>query len=98
TAVDETDQAEPFSSTEGGPPFPGEDFLNNAPVGLTFPVDLSGATAVISVEPMPDDSSAPFTLKPLKGTIPADATDHVTYQLNNNATELPSGLATIGEF
>ena len=97
-AADEIDQSDPFSGTEGGPPFPGEDYLNNAPTGLSFPTDLSGRTAVISVEPMPDDSPAPFALKPLTGMIPADATDHVTYQLENSSTGLPSGLATVGEF
>ncbi len=98
TAVDEVDQSDSYSGTEGGPPFPGEDYLNNAPDGLSFPTDISGATAVISVEPMPDDSPAPFTLKPLMGIIPADATDHVVYKLENGATALPSGLATVGEF
>ena len=48
-----------------GPPFPGEDFLQNAPAGMTFPTDLKGATIVISVEPSPDNSAGPFTLKPL---------------------------------
>ena len=98
TEVDTVDQDDPFSGTEGGPPFPGEDYLFNAPSGLSFPTDLSGATGVISVEPSPDDSPAPFTLKPLVAQISADATDHTTYQLGNNATGLPSGSATVGDF
>jgi len=61
-----------FSGPDGTPPFPGEDFVVNAPSGLTFPTDVSGATVVISVEPAPDDSPAPFALKPLVGTVPSD--------------------------
>ena len=62
TAVDEVDEDDPFSSSEQGPPFPGEDYLLNAPSGLTFPTDLSEGTAVISIEPDPDNSPNPFTL------------------------------------
>ncbi|QOD62406.1 anti-sigma factor [Polaribacter haliotis] len=56
--------------------FPGEDFLTNAPDGQTFPTDLRGATIVISVEPSPDDSPAPFALKPLAKKVATDAVDH----------------------
>ena len=95
TKVDSVDLADPYSGTEAGPPFPGEDFLNNAPTGLTFPTDLAGATAVISIEPSPDDASTPFTLKPLVGSIPSDATDHVTYSMDNNSSGFPTGSVTI---
>jgi len=74
--------------------FPGEDFLNSAPDGLTFPTDLSGMTAVISVEPNPDNSTMPFTLKPLAGMIPNNASDHVTYMLQANLSSLPTGTAS----
>ena len=94
TTVDAADLADPFSGTEGGPPFPGEDFLVNAPSGMMFPTDLAGATAVISIEPDPADAPGPFTLKPLVGTIPADATDHVTYAMGN-AAGFPTGSAMI---
>ena len=85
----------PYSGPSGGPPFPGEDFLANAPEGLMFPTDLAGQMAVISVEPSPDDSGAPFTLKPLVGAIPSGATDHTTYSLENRAGGFPVGVATI---
>lgn len=74
-----------FSGTMGGPPFPGEDFLTNAPSGLSFPTDLTSTTIVISVEPSPDNSAAPFALKPLVGQVPSDAADHTSYQMGNNA-------------
>lgn len=95
TVASGADDAAPFSGPGGGPPFPGEDFVANAPAGLTFPTDLAGGTAVISIEPQPDDSPAPFTLKPLVGGIPADAADHVTYDVGNNASSFPTGSATI---
>jgi len=74
--------------------FPGEDFLMNAPSGLTFPTDLSGGKAVISIEPVPDNSPMPFTLKPLVGAIPNPATDHTVYDMNANLGSFPSGTVT----
>ncbi len=90
------DDAAPFSGSEPGPAFPGEDFVANAPEGVTFPTDLSGATVVISVEPSPDDDPSPFALKPLLGTAAEEATDHESYPLNLNTDPLPTGTATIG--
>jgi len=94
TSVSSIDEADPFSGTEAGPPFPGEDYLNNAPTGLSFPTDLSGGTAVISIEPDPDNSPNPFTLKPLVKMIPSNAVDHVTYTLDQNLGSFPTGTAT----
>lgn len=85
TSASGSDDFKGFSGSADGPPFPGEDFLTNAPDGLTFPVDLSNRTVVISIEPVPDNSPAPFTLKPLVANVPADAIDHTVYGMNNNA-------------
>ncbi len=83
-----------FGGTEQlGPPIPGEDFFNNAPAGETFPLDLRGRTIVISVEPSPDNSPAPFLLKPLVATAGND-TAPTTYDLNQNLTSFPTGTAT----
>jgi hypothetical protein len=86
-----TDDADPFSSTMPLPDvngtdgfFPGEDYLVNAPEGLNFPTDIAGGTTVISIEPSPDNSPMPFTLKPLMQGIPAMATDHVVYEMGQN--------------
>ncbi len=68
------------------PPFPGEDFIQNAPDGLEFPADLTGATVVISIEPANDDSAAPFTLKPLLAEVPADAEAMQEVELDSNPT------------
>jgi hypothetical protein len=75
TNVAATDDAAPFSGPEPLPMangadgfFPGEDFVANAPAGMTFPLDVRNMTAVISIEPYPDNSPNPFLLKPLVGT------------------------------
>lgn len=95
TSASGADDAAPFSGSGNGPAYPGEDLLNNAPAGLTFPVDLAGKTVVVSIEPVPDNSAAPFLLKPLVGPVPADATDHTSYPMNNNSTATnPTGTVT----
>lgn len=87
------DNAAPFSGLLPGPPFPGEDFIMNAPAGLTFPTNLSGGMGVISVEPYPDNSPTPFLLKPLVRTIPNPAQQHYTYSMNLNPGSFPTGTA-----
>jgi hypothetical protein len=96
TDINAADKAAPYSETVApGPPFPGEDFLLNAPSGTTFPTDLAGKTVVISVEPSPDNSAAPFVLKPLVGSVPTSATDHTLYDMMNNAAATnPTGSAS----
>lgn len=85
----------PFKgNANNGPNFPGEDFLQNAPLGLTFPTDLRGGTIVISVEPSPDNSTAPFLLKPLVHSVPMSATTHAVLNMNQNLTSLPTGSFT----
>ncbi|SHF00021.1 hypothetical protein SAMN05444274_103208 [Mariniphaga anaerophila] len=96
TSVSAADMAAPFSGTNPGPNYPGEDFLMNAPSGLTFPTDLSGAKIVISVEPMPDNSAAPFLLKPLLADVPADAAVHSVHSMGNISTNTnPGGSVNI---
>lgn len=74
-----------------GPGYPGEDFLQNAPAGLTFPTDLKGKTIVISVEPSPDNSEAPFTLKPLAHVVPTDAMNHTVIDMGAGPVVTLSG-------
>lgn len=88
TEVDMADNAAPYSGMDNaGPPFPGEDFVMNAPMNLTFPTDLSGTTVVISIEPSPDNSEMPFMFKPLVASVMDDAADHVTYDMMNKVGE-----------
>ncbi|PCJ66308.1 MAG: hypothetical protein COA58_05905 [Bacteroidetes bacterium] len=94
TSVSGNDASSAFSGTFMAPPFPGEDFLINAPDGLTFPTDLTSATIVISVEPVPDNSAAPFLLKPLVTKLDNAAT-RTALTLDNNITNTnPTGTVT----
>lgn len=92
---DGSDDSGIYSGSAGSPPYPGEDFLMNAPAGLDFPVSLLGQTIVISVEPSPDNSEAPFRLKPLATMVDAGQATHSAIDLGNNivATSI-SGSAT----
>jgi hypothetical protein len=92
--TDEADVFDDFSSDQGYPPFPGEDFLTNAPSGLTFPTDISGDKAVISIEPREDNSPDPFQFKPLVGDIPTDAVDHTAYTLTDMTGSFATGTAS----
>ena len=85
TGASGADNAAPYSGSDAGPAFPGEDFLVGAPSGVSFPTDLTSQTVVISVEPSPDNSAAPFLLKPLVGMVPSGASDRTPYDMDNNA-------------
>lgn len=90
-----SDMSAPYSGNLPAPPFPGEDLLTNTPAGFTFPTNLQSGTVVVSIEPNPDNSAAPFALKPLVGAIPSNAVDHVNYNLTNQSlTNNPTGTAT----
>ena len=93
--VNKSDNEAPYSGTVRTPNFPGEDFLQNAPAGLTFPTDLKGATVVISVEPLNEDNPLPFALKPLSGPVPEDALlEPAAYPLTTDNFEPIGGFAS----
>jgi len=92
TSVTGADDAAPFSGPNGGPPYPGEDFVAN---DARFPLNLVGSTVVVSIEPEADDSPAPFAFKPLAGPSPDDGTDHVAYELGQNLGSFPTATATV---
>lgn len=90
-----SDEQNLYSGTEPAPQFPGEDFVTNAPEGLTFPVNLAGSHLFISIEPQPDnDMSAPFSMRPLTATIPIDPDSDESYSFDNNDSSMPSGVVT----
>jgi hypothetical protein len=95
--VDVADNFNDYSASEASPPFPGEDFIKNAPTGLTFPTDIAGDTAVISIEPRVDNDAGPFQFKPLVGTIPSDATDHNEYSMDDKTNTMATGTVSITE-
>ncbi|HYG16647.1 MAG TPA: hypothetical protein VEC12_12900 [Bacteroidia bacterium] len=89
------DNNAPYSGLLPGFPFPGEDFVQNAPAGLTFPTDLTGNKMFVSIEPVPNNSSAPFLLKPLEATVPNPSAAMVNYPMNNIAAgSFPAGTVT----
>ena len=95
SAADDNAATSTFKGDSGnGPGYPGEDYLQNAPTGLTFPTDLKGSTVVISVEPSPDNSSAPFTLKPLAHMVPNDAMNHTAIGMGAGPAASLSGTVT----
>ena len=83
-----------YSGMMPSPPFPGEDFLVNAPAGLTFPANLSGATLVISVEPFPDNSPMPFTLKPLSHNVANPAVTGTNINMERSLMSFPTGTVS----
>lgn len=90
----DSDGAGPAAGQEGAPGYPGQDFVTPATV-------LTGLTTVISVEPSPDNSPAPFVMKPLIGADiglavlpPAEGTDDMILS-NESAATLPSAEITI---
>jgi hypothetical protein len=89
-----SDDAATYSGTLPSPPFPGEDFIQNAPAGFTFPYNLSGTTLVISVEPNPDNSPMPFTLKPLSHTVATTPIEGATVDMMRSLTSFPTGTVT----
>ncbi len=95
SAADDNASTSPYKGGAGdGPPFPGEDFLQNAPSGLSFPTDLKGKTIVISVEPSPDNSNLPFTFKPLAHMVPANAENHTVISMGDGPVKEISGSVT----
>lgn len=84
TRTTAADDAAPYSGPFSSPPFPGEDFIVNAPSGVTFPPILRGATIVVSVEPVPDNSAAPFLLKPLVAVADANLNSGSSFPMDKN--------------
>ncbi len=79
---------------ELAPPFPGEDFIQNEPAGLSFPtmLEMGNNLVVISLEPFPDNSPEPFFIKPLASEISIDTEPGQNYSIANDAiSTLPSG-------
>ncbi len=85
-----------FSGVDAtGPNYPGEDFITNAPDGVAFPTDLRDGVVVISVEPIDDDSPAPFALKPLVSEVADGIDDHVVQEFGQGPAAI-TGTAVLG--
>lgn len=91
-SADDNAATSPYKGTTGnGPGFPGEDYLIGSAAGVDFPTDLKGATIVISVEPYPDNSPAPFALKPLVHMVPSDAMNHSVISMGAGPLKVLTG-------
>lgn len=87
----DSDGAGPAAGSDGHPPFPGQDFIDPAKV-------IAGGdyAAVITVEPQPDDSAAPFkALRPLRDPSIDDVGGMVPQDLVNKSDENPTGMVTL---
>ena len=85
----DSDGAGATGGTEPFPPFPGQDFVN-PPTVLT-----NGYAAVISIEPEPDNSAAPFAFKPLVDMVIEDVGAGTLQAMTNNASAFPTGTASL---
>ncbi|WP_299061084.1 anti-sigma factor [uncultured Polaribacter sp.] len=95
SGADDNAATSSFKGTlNNGPAYPGEDYVMGAAAGIDFPTDLKGATVVISVEPSPDNSPAPFTLKPLAHLVPSDAKNHTVLTMGSGPVINLSGTVT----
>ncbi len=83
----DSDGAGSTAGPDGAPPFPGQDFIDPATV-------LIDGAAVISVEPVPDTSAAPFAIKPLIDGMIEDAGPGMTQTMDDGAP-LPAGTLSV---
>ena len=95
------DEFSGYSGVQQPPPIPGEDFLQNPPQGLTFPIDLADGKSVVAITIEPDLNGTdptgplPFDLKPFVASIPLGAADHQPFTIPLDMSSFPSGIATI---
>jgi len=99
TSVAGSDLASPFSGPNPGPPFPGEDFVARLPASVVPPVNLADgrSTVVITVEPdigrQDPTGDGPFSIKPLAGAVPADASPGTSLPLRRDLSSVPEAIA-----
>ena len=91
------DGAAPHSGSLPGFSYPGEDFLEKAPDGLTFPTSVGAARVFVSLEPDPDPSPDPSYLVLFDGRVPGTPVVANNYTLANQASTFPSGRVRISD-
>lgn len=86
----DSDGAGSTGGSDAAPAFPGQDIIGTS-------LNDGQHTAVISIEPVPDNSSSPFLLKPLVKAIDSGAATKPTLiEMQSNVTaSFPTGTATI---
>ncbi|MCF8266904.1 MAG: hypothetical protein K9I69_02390 [Ignavibacteriales bacterium] len=95
TSITSADDRADYSDTQApGYSAPGEDFLLNAPSGVSFPLDLKGLKVYITLQPSVKTEVEPFFVRVFEATIPSDAVSGPSYNMTKN-TVIPSGTAKI---
>ena len=89
------DESSLYSGPTLGYNYPGEDFLVNAPDGLTFPVPVANAKVFVTLEPAVDQDPAPSQFVLFEGRVPTEPAPNVTYDMVNLIDEFPTGTAVI---
>ena len=84
-----------YSGATSGYPFPGEDFLVNPPSGLTFPLNLSNASVVVTLGYASNAYPISFSYVILQSIIPADVQANSTHTLTRTDAQIPTGLVSI---
>ena len=87
----DSDGPGPAAGPDPAPPFPGQDFISPPEV-------LIGYAAVITIEPDPDNSPSPFSLKPLVDMSVDDVGGDVLQSMANNAASLATGTVMLAMY
>jgi hypothetical protein len=85
-----------YSASTASIPYPGEDFINNAPAGFTFPLDLRGKKAYISLEVNTGITRGSSPLYVIyEADIPNDVVSLKSYSMTRKNLAIPKGTAVI---
>ena len=87
----DSDGAGATAGPDGAPPFPGQDFISP-------PEFLIGYAAVITVEPEPDNSPAPFAFKPLVDMTIDDVGMGALQAMGSNHASAPTGTVMLSSY
>jgi hypothetical protein len=86
------DDSSTYNGAETAYPFPGEDFINNPPSGLSFPVDLRGAHCFVTLTPAyPEGSVVPYVVTVYETQISSIALPQQVYFMENTSDTFPAG-------
>ncbi len=89
------DESSLYSGPMAGYNYPGEDFLMNAPPGLSFPTSVINASIRVTLEPDPDPDPAPSQFALFGGRVPPFEQTGETFNLTNQIDLFPTGTAYI---
>lgn len=89
------DESSEYSGTASAFPFPGEDFLLNPPAGFTFPLDLSNAKVLVTIDFTGADNIPSYYSVLFEGTVPAGVQANSSHQLVYTDPPIPQGMVSI---